>query len=141
MVPLWRQAFDSWEKAASPVLQKTAVSPGFRDFMRVSTRVNKSVAAEFEKASRQWLHAMNLPAATDVRRLRAQLRELDKELHGLRSAVESLAEDATIRELTALLTNEREASAGAIDVEPVSGGSKHKGGEKSKSSKKSDGHR
>ena len=111
MVPLWRQAFDSWEKAASPMLQQTAVSPGFRDFMRVSTRVKKAVAAEFEKASRQCLHAMNLPAATDVRRLKAQVRELDKELHGVRTAVESMAEDATIRDLNALLTDAKVTDA------------------------------
>ncbi len=89
MTPLWRQAFNAWEKAASPVLQQTATSPAFRDFTRVSTRVNKSVAAEFEKASRQWLHAMNLPAATDLHRLRSQVRELEKELQGVRKAVET----------------------------------------------------
>ena len=57
--------------------------------MRVSTRVNKAVAAEFEQASRQWLHAMNLPAATDLHRLRSQVRELQKELEGVRQAVEA----------------------------------------------------
>ena len=77
MTPIWRQAFNAWEKAASPVLQQTATSPAFRDFMRVGTRINKSVAAEFEQASRQWLHAMNLPAATDLHRLRSQVRELE----------------------------------------------------------------
>ena len=89
MTPLWRQAFNAWEKAASPVLQQTATSPAFRDLMRVSTRVNKAVAAEFEQASRQWLHAMNLPAATDLHRLRSQVRELQKELEGVRQAVEA----------------------------------------------------
>ncbi len=89
MTPIWRQAFNAWEKAASPVLQQTATSPAFRDFMRVGTRINKSIAAEFEQASRQWLHAMNLPAATDLHRLRSQVRELEKELQGVRQAVET----------------------------------------------------
>lgn len=96
MTPLWRQAFNAWEKAASPVLQQTATSPAFRDFMRVSTRVNKAMAAEFEQASRQWLHAVNLPAATDLRRMRAQVRELEKELHGVRQAIEARP---TVREM------------------------------------------
>ncbi len=96
MAPLWRQAFNSWEKAAAPLLEQTAASPAFRDFLRVSVRVNKAVAAEFESASRQWLHAMNLPAATDVRKMRSQLRQLDAELQRVQRTLGDLAADTAL---------------------------------------------
>lgn len=85
--PAWRQAYDSWEKAVAPGLEQLTASAGFRDVVATAARVNATVAKEAERASRQWLHLWNLPAASDVRRLRRQVAGLEQELQLLRHAL------------------------------------------------------
>ncbi len=82
--PLWRQLYNSWEQAVSPSLQDLTASNGFRDLLAVGLRTNAEVAREIERVSRQWLHAWNLPAASDVTRLRSQVAGLERELLALR---------------------------------------------------------
>lgn len=87
MAKQWREIYDEWEKAVAPGLQQFAASDGFRDFMAASAKVTSAFAAELERASRRWLHLWNLPAATDVRKLRQQIAAMDRELKGLRNLV------------------------------------------------------
>ncbi len=117
--PLWRQMFDAWEQAVNPFLMQAAKSPEFREFARVGSQVNRAVFSEMERASAQWLHAWNLPAGSDVRRLRTQVRDLEKELRSVRRTLESLGEERTIRELNKLL--DAEAASGGGASSPVSG--------------------
>jgi hypothetical protein len=86
--PLWRQMFNSWEKAVAPGLEELTASNGFRDVMAAGLKVNADVAREIERASRQWLHLWNLPAATDIRKLRKQVSGLERELLALRLELE-----------------------------------------------------
>lgn len=85
--PIWRRMYDTWEKAAAPGLQDLTASPVFKEAVAVGARLNASVAREVERTSRQWLHAWNLPAAGDIRKLRRQVSSLDKELGAVRSAL------------------------------------------------------
>ena len=87
MAKQWREIYDEWEKAVAPGLQQFTASDGFRDFMAASAKVTSAFAAEFERASRRWLHFWNLPAATDVRKLRQQVAAVDRELKGLKNLV------------------------------------------------------
>ncbi len=82
--PLWRQMYNAWEKTVSPPLQELTASTGFRDLMALGLRTNAEIAREVERLSRQWLHLWNLPAATDVRKLRKQVAGLERELLALR---------------------------------------------------------
>ena len=84
MTPVWRQLFDSWEKAVAPGLEDMTASSQFRDALATMTRATGSIQSETERMSRQWLHLWNLPAAGDVRALRRQIASLDKEVKGLR---------------------------------------------------------
>jgi len=86
--PLWRQVYNSWEQAVTPGLQQVTASTGFRDLMAMSMKANADLTREIERASRQWLHLWNLPAATDVRRLRQQVSSLERELLALRNELE-----------------------------------------------------
>lgn len=86
--PLWRQVYNSWEQAVTPGLQQVTASTGFRDLMAMSMKANADLTREIERASRQWLHLWNLPAATDVRRLRQQVSGLERELLALRNELE-----------------------------------------------------
>ena len=87
MAKQWREIYNEWESAVAPSLQQFAASDGFRDFMAASAKVSSAFAAEFERTSRRWLHFWNLPAATDVRKLRQQVAAVDRELKGLKTLV------------------------------------------------------
>lgn len=91
MAKQWREIYNEWESAVAPGLQQFAASDGFRDFMAASAKVSSAFAAEFERASRRWLHFWNLPAATDVRKLRQQVAAVDRELKGLKNLVFDVA--------------------------------------------------
>jgi len=86
--PLWRQVYNSWEQAVTPGLQQVTASNGFRDLMAMGMKANADLTREIERASRQWLHLWNLPAATDVRRLRQQVSGLERELLAMRNELE-----------------------------------------------------
>ncbi len=86
--PLWRQVYNSWEQAVTPGLQQVTASNGFRDLLAIGMKANADLTREIERASRQWLHLWNLPAATDVRRLRQQVSGLERELLALRNELE-----------------------------------------------------
>ncbi len=91
MAKQWREIYNEWEKAVAPGLEQFAASDGFRDFMAASAKVTSALTAEFERASRRWLHFWNLPAATDVRKLRQQVAAVDRELKGLKNLVFEVA--------------------------------------------------
>ena len=87
--PAWRQMYNEWEKAVAPSLEQLTASDGFRDVMAVGTQISRSIMAETEKMSRQWLHMWNLPAAGDVRSLRRQIASLDNEVQSLRRSLDA----------------------------------------------------
>ncbi|MEL6986174.1 MAG: poly(R)-hydroxyalkanoic acid synthase subunit PhaE [Actinomycetota bacterium] len=86
--PLWRQFYNAWEQAVNPGLQQMTASNGFRDLLALSMKANADLTREIERASRQWLHLWNLPAASDVRRLRQQVSGLERQLVALRHELE-----------------------------------------------------
>lgn len=88
MAPTWRQVFDSWEKAVAPRLEELTASSEFRQFMASSIKWNAAARRQVERTSRQWLHAANIPTATDVRKLRRQIGELENEIATLRRATQ-----------------------------------------------------
>ncbi len=90
--PLWRQMFDAWEKEAGPALAHFATTSEFRDMVRVYSRVSRQLADDFEQVSTAWLHMLNLPAASDVRKIRRQLGNMDREIRNLRRLVDELGE-------------------------------------------------
>ncbi len=111
--PTWRKLFDSWEKAVAPGLEDLTASSEFRDVMALVTRWNAAMAKQTEQASRRWLHLWNLPAASDVRRLRRQISELDDEVAALRKALRSAVDADTADRLLRLT---------ALDVDSPSDG-------------------
>lgn len=94
--PNWRQAFNQWEEAVAPVLEEITASSGFHDLLAVATRMNATMAEEAEKLSRQWLHAFNLPAATDISKLRHQIAGLEQEVKATKRLVKQQADDQAV---------------------------------------------
>lgn len=111
--PMWRQMYNAWEQAVAPGLEELTASNGFRDVVAMGLRANAELAREVERASRQWLHLWNLPAATDVRKLRKQVSGLEREILALRLELERQARVATpaATRLTSTPTTNGHASA------------------------------
>ena len=112
--PLWRQAFDAAEKRVTPHAESLVRTPYFATgvgLLRRAQNVAKDTARGV--SARAW-HLVNLPAGTDLARLRAQLGALDRE----------------VRRLTVQLENERRRpqTADAPREEPDADGPQSTGG-------------
>jgi hypothetical protein len=87
--PLWRQAYDAVDRAVTPRADDLVRSPGFAlgvALVRRATTVARSSAQGL--TARAW-HLVNLPAGSDVHRLRAQVGALDREVRRLTVALEA----------------------------------------------------
>jgi hypothetical protein len=81
--PLWRQAFDTAERAVAPRAERLVRTPGFHvgvSLLRRAETLARSSARDL--TARAW-HLVNLPAGSDVVRLRAQIGALDREVRRL----------------------------------------------------------
>lgn len=95
--PLWRQAFDAAERRVTPHAESLVRTPGFATgvtLLRRAQNLARGIARDV--SARAW-HLVNLPAGSDLARLRAQIGALDRE----------------VRRLTVQLETERRARAAA----------------------------
>jgi hypothetical protein len=87
--PRWRQAFDAAERRVTPRLEEFVRTPTFSVGAALVRRA-QSVAASSARdlTARAW-HLVNLPAGSDVSRLRAQIGALDREVRRLTLQLEA----------------------------------------------------
>ena len=78
--PLWRKAFDEVERRAAGPVEAGAHSDLFGDLVALNWRLARRAQREVERRTRRALHMVNLPTATDVRRLSEQVASLQREL-------------------------------------------------------------
>ena len=76
--PLWRRAFDVAERAVTPRAESLVRTPSFAVAAALLQRA-QGVARESARGltTRAW-HLVNLPAGSDVSRLRTQVGALDR---------------------------------------------------------------
>lgn len=91
--PLWRRAFDTAEQAAAPHLERGVQSGAFTDVVVLAQRARTGVYRKLERDSRRVWHLLNLPAGSDVRRLRRQVASLDREVRLLRDLLQEQREE------------------------------------------------
>jgi hypothetical protein len=87
--PLWRQAFDAAERAVTPRAEDLVRTDAFNvgvSLVRRAQTVAKDTARGL--TARAW-HLVNLPAGSDVSRLRAQIGSLDREVRRLSLQLEA----------------------------------------------------
>ena len=77
---LWRQLFDVVDRSIAGPVEAGTRSDVLGDVVAVGWRVTRRMQREVELRSRRVLHLLNLPAATDVRRLSEQVAALRREL-------------------------------------------------------------
>ena len=100
--PLWRQAFDAVDRAVTPHAESVVRTPAF-DVGVTLLRRAQVLARDSARGltARAW-HLLNLPAGSDVSRLRAQIGALDRE----------------VRRLTVQLENERRRTRTGQNPQP-----------------------
>jgi hypothetical protein len=78
--PLWRRLFDAVDRRVAGPVEAGARSDAFGDLVTVSWRLTRRLQREAERRTRRLLHLMNLPTASDVRRLSEQVSALQRQL-------------------------------------------------------------
>ena len=78
--PLWLRVVHRIERAIGEPLEDVVHSDGYFDAVAELTRWRARVGGALEATSRRALHLLNLPAGSDVRRLREQLARVERRL-------------------------------------------------------------
>jgi hypothetical protein len=101
--PLWRQAFDAVERRVTPPAEELVRTPGFAVGAALVGRAQATARSAARGLTARAWHLLNLPAGSDVSRLRAQIGALDRE----------------VRRLTVQLENERGSRPAARTERPT----------------------
>jgi hypothetical protein len=88
--PLWLKAVYKVERAVGTRVEAAVRSDTYFDLVAESQRRQKQARALAEGLSRRCLHLLNLPAGSDVRRLREQLGRMDRRLHAIQKELAEL---------------------------------------------------
>jgi hypothetical protein len=81
--PRWRQAYDAAERRVTPHADRLVRTPSFAVGAAVLRRAQHLARSTAQGVSARAWHLLNLPAGSDVSRLRAQIGALDREVRRL----------------------------------------------------------
>jgi uncharacterized membrane protein YccC len=70
-----------FERAIGEPVESFVRSDAYFDLMTQLKRARTRMRQSFEQMSEEWLHFFNVPAATDVRRLREQLSRVERQVN------------------------------------------------------------
>ena len=98
--PLWRRAFDATEQTVAPHLERGVQSSAFADAVALLQQGSAGVRRRVEGVAGGVWHLLNLPAGSDVRRLRRQVSTLDREVRLLREVLETRMTEERRKEST-----------------------------------------
>ena len=84
--PLWRRAVDGIEQRLSGPLETLVHHENTSVALAISSRALAGAKTQAERASRTVLHALNIPAASDLFRLLEHITEVEHELRQLRAS-------------------------------------------------------
>jgi hypothetical protein len=78
--PLWLQLILRFERAIGVPVESAVRSDKYFDLVAHANRTRARLMELTEGATKEWLHLFNLPAGSDVRRLREQLSRVERQL-------------------------------------------------------------
>jgi hypothetical protein len=87
--PKWREAFDAVDRAVAPHAESFVRTPGFSTGVAVLRRAQVLARSSARGLTARAWHLLNLPAGSDVSRLRAQIGALDREVRRLTVQLET----------------------------------------------------
>lgn len=79
--PLWLEAVRRFERAIGVPVESAVRSEAYFDLVTQANRARARMTRTVEELSEQWLHLFNMPAASEVRRLREQLARVERQLN------------------------------------------------------------
>jgi len=123
-VPLWRQAFDAAERAVTPRAETFVRTPTFHIGVALLRRAENAVRDSARGLTTRAWHLVNLPAGSDVSRLRAQIGALDREVRrlGLQLEAERRRSGRAENGPNETTTEDRDGTrAHAVDAQPADG--------------------
>ncbi len=86
--PLWLRAVYRLERAVGEPVEAAVRTDTYFDLMTTATRTTKTVKRKATGVSTRALHVLNLPAGTDLQRMREQLARMERRLNQLSESVE-----------------------------------------------------
>jgi len=86
--PLWLQLVLRFERAIGVPVESAVRSDRYFDLMTHANRTRARLAEIAEGVTEEWLHVLNIPASSDVRRLREQLARVERQLGRLAKEIE-----------------------------------------------------
>jgi hypothetical protein len=89
----WLELIQKWERAIGEPVEQFVRSDAYFDAMTQVNRVRAHLTRRFEGVWEEWLHLFNMPAATDVRRLREQLSRLERQVNRIAKGLEDRDEE------------------------------------------------
>jgi hypothetical protein len=89
--PGWRQAYDAAERNVAPRVEAVVHTNQFARMTAMTARVRRWVGFEVNGVAARLWHLINLPAGTDVQRLRVQIGALDRQVRRLTLQLDQLA--------------------------------------------------
>jgi hypothetical protein len=75
-----RDVYNQLEQTVTPIADQITRSEEFAQAISLIGGLNKTLRGQVQKRAAQAWHVLNLPAGTDVQRLRRQVGELDREV-------------------------------------------------------------
>jgi hypothetical protein len=81
--PFLRRAFDRAERTIGKPLENAVQSSKFTDVYLVRKRVARTLRSALDRPTGAFLHFINIPARSDVRRVNRQIAALTEELRSL----------------------------------------------------------
>jgi len=90
----WLEWIQRWERSIGEPVEQFVRSDAYFDLMTQVKRARTQVTRKVEGAWEEWLHLFNLPAATDIRRLREQLSRLERQVNRIAKDLEDREEEA-----------------------------------------------
>ena len=92
--PLWRRVFDTGERAVGSRLESLVQTGEFAALVGLGTHLRAEVIRRVERQSSRLWHLANLPAGSDIRRLREQLVRVDRRLVAMAKELEELKDES-----------------------------------------------
>jgi hypothetical protein len=86
--PLWQRGVEAVDKMAAPVLEGATRHDAFGLGLSLVQQTRRAVYRRTERISRQVLHGLNLPTASDVNRLLTQIAAVENRVRQLDNRLE-----------------------------------------------------
>jgi hypothetical protein len=88
--PLWLKVVLRAERAVGAPIEAAVRSDTYFDVVAELNRGSRRLTGAVESVSKRGLHLLNLPAGTDIRRVREQLARMDRRLLQITKELEQL---------------------------------------------------